>query len=38
MHVIKNLNQAREHFLEVQVAIDKAKKAMTLSEPAKSMR
>ena len=28
IHIINNLNQAREHFSEVQSAIDKAKKAM----------
>ena len=34
-HIINNLNQAREHFSEVQSAIDKAKKAMIHSELAK---
>lgn len=33
-HIIKNLNQAREHFSEVQAAIDEAKKAMTGRERA----
>jgi DNA-binding HxlR family transcriptional regulator len=37
-HIINNLNQAREHFSEVQSAIDKAKKAMIHSEFAKSTR
>jgi hypothetical protein len=38
IHIINNLNQAREHFSEVQSAIDKAKKAMIHSEFAKSTR
>ena len=34
-HIVTNLNQAGEHFSEVQLAIDEAKKAMIPSEPAK---
>ena len=37
-HIVTNLKQAGEHFAEVQLAIDEAKKAMILSGPAKSMR
>ena len=34
-HIVTNLQQAGEHFSEVQLAIDEAKGAMTLSKPAK---
>ena len=37
-HIVTNLKQAGEHFVEVQLAIDEAKKGMILSGPAKSMR
>ncbi|MBT3462702.1 MAG: hypothetical protein HOM69_08175 [Gammaproteobacteria bacterium] len=37
-HIVTNLKQAGEHFAEVQLAIDEAKKGMILSGPAKSMR
>jgi len=36
--IVTNLKQAGEHFAEVQLAIDEAKKGLILSGPAKSMR